>query len=82
MEKWSAKRDVDFTRPIKTKSECMREYNKTYREKHGGYVSCECGSVFKQISKYTHTGTARHQRWVKATTAAPPDQPASCNGTS
>jgi hypothetical protein len=66
MEKWSAKRDVDFTRPIKTKQEVMREYNKAYREKNNSYVACECGSVFKVISKYTHNGTARHQRWVAA----------------
>jgi predicted secreted protein len=66
MEKWSAKREVDFTRPIKTKQEVMREYNKAYREKNNSYVACECGSVFKVISKYTHNGTARHQRWVAA----------------
>lgn len=57
---------TDYTRPAKSKTEDMREYNRVYREKHSGYVECGCGAVFKQISKYTHVKTARHTKWVEA----------------
>jgi hypothetical protein len=61
----SAALNVDFTRPMQSKTESMREYNRLYREKHSGYVNCGCGSIFKAISKYTHSHTARHIRWLQ-----------------
>jgi len=59
-----ATREVDFSTPVKTKSEAMREYNRAYREKHSAHVQCGCGAVYKQISKYTHVKTARHVEWL------------------
>lgn len=64
----TASRHVDFTTPRKSKSDAMREYNKSYREKHSGYVECPCGAVFKEISKYTHVKTARHVGWMATRT--------------
>lgn len=56
---------LDLTKPAKTKAESMRDYNKTYREKHSAFVTCGCGAEFKEISKYTHVKTARHINWLK-----------------
>ena len=58
---------VDYSRPKKSKTQDMREYNRLYREKHSAYVECGCGSTFKEISKYTHQHTARHTKWVQST---------------
>ena len=55
---------LDLTKPSKSKSEQMRDYNRIYREKHSGYITCGCGAVFKEISKYTHQHTARHVKWT------------------
>lgn len=66
---WEPKPDghhVDYTRPVKTKSEVMQAYNKAYRDKHSGYVQCGCGSVYKEISKYTHPKCARHVKWLNS----------------
>lgn len=60
----TAKNHLDLTRPVKTKSECMKAYNKAYRDKHSGIMTCGCGAVFREISKYTHIKSARHQAWV------------------
>jgi len=62
------KNKVDLTHPVKTKVEIMRAYNKAYREKHSGYVECGCGSVYKQISRYTHPKCAKHISWLKTNT--------------
>ena len=66
---WEAKaiNHFDFTKPAKTKTESMREYNKTYREKHSTTVICGCKAEFKEISKYTHIKTARHMKWLETT---------------
>jgi hypothetical protein len=45
--------------------EFMREYNKKYREQHSNLITCNCGSVIKQISKYTHSKSAKHQEYLK-----------------
>lgn len=58
-------RHLDLTKVGKTKEETMRDYNKTYREKHSAVVTCGCGAEFKEISKYTHVKTARHLNWLK-----------------
>jgi hypothetical protein len=55
---------TDYSHPVKSKTENMREYNRIYREKHSGYVECGCGAQFKEISKYTHVKTARHLKWI------------------
>jgi len=63
----TATTEVDLSRPTKTKSEVMQAYNKAYRDRHGGYVQCPCGSVYKEISKYTHPKCARHVKWINST---------------
>lgn len=57
-------RELNFCRPEKTKQERMREYNKKYREEHSTLVECKCGAKFKEISKYTHYKTTRHQEYL------------------
>jgi len=69
MLKWEweskpAANELDFTHPNRTKVEVMQAYNRAYREKHSGYVQCGCGSVYKEISKYTHPKCAKHVKWV------------------
>ena len=63
-------REVDFTRPEKSKQERMKEYNKKYREEHSNMIHCKCGGNFKEISKYTHYKTASHQRFLIAKSSA------------
>ena len=55
---------LDLTRPRPSKAEAMQRYNKEYRDNHSGYMTCGCGSVFKEISKYTHKNTAVHKKWL------------------
>ena len=57
-------KELNFCRPEKTKQERMRDYNKKYREEHSSIVECRCGARFKEISKYTHYKTARHQEYL------------------
>lgn len=57
-------RELNFCEPEKTKQERMREYNKKYREEHSTMIHCKCGAVFKEISKYTHYKTTRHQDYL------------------
>lgn len=57
-------RELNFCRPEKTKQERMKEYNKKYREEHSAIVDCKCGAKFKEISKYTHYKTTRHQEYL------------------
>lgn len=57
-------RELDFTRPILTKQERMKDYNKKYREEHSEMIHCKCGGKFKEISKYTHYKTRRHQDFL------------------
>ena len=70
-----AKHHLDLTRPVRSRSECMKAYNKAYRDKHSGTITCDCGASFKEISKYTHTKSARHQAWL--TTSGKASQPPS-----
>jgi hypothetical protein len=46
----------------------MREYNKKYREEHSTMIHCKCGADFKEISKYTHVKTAKHQDFLHSKT--------------
>jgi hypothetical protein len=56
---------IDFTTPKKSPQEKMREYNRRYREKNNGDMTCECGAVIKQISHYTHLRSKKHEIWRK-----------------
>jgi len=58
-------RELDFTRPLQSKEDKMKDYNKKYREEHSTIVRCKCGSQFKEISKYTHYKTQRHQDYLQ-----------------
>ena len=44
----------------------MKEYNKAYRTEHIGYVQCDCGSVVKGISMYSHVRTKKHLNYLDA----------------
>lgn len=57
-------RELDLTRPILNKQDRMKEYNRKYREEHSNMVHCLCGGTFKEISKYTHYKTTRHQDFL------------------
>jgi hypothetical protein len=46
-----------------TKAEKMKEYNQKYREKHSGSMTCACGAVFREISKYNHLRSKGHLQW-------------------
>ena len=61
----TARTHLDLTRPVRSKSECMKAYNKAYRDKHSGVITCECGAQFKEISKYTHSKSTRHQQYLE-----------------
>ena len=55
---------LDFTQPERSKQDKMRDYNRKYREEHSEMVNCKCGGKFKEISKYTHVKTSRHQDFL------------------
>ena len=42
----------------------MKEYNRKYRESHSEIITCECGAEYKEISKYNHYGSKRHQDYI------------------
>lgn len=54
-----------ITKTKKDRAEFMREYNRKYREAHSGIVLCECGAEYKEISKYNHYGSQRHQSYIR-----------------
>jgi hypothetical protein len=31
-----------------------------YREKHSGYIDCECGTTYKILSGYSHVKSQKH----------------------
>lgn len=37
-----------------------KNYNKMYREKHSGYIECECGTIYKPLSGYSHVKSQKH----------------------
>ena len=51
------------TQPPMTKAEKMKEYNLKYRERHSGSMTCQCGAVFREISKYNHLRSKAHLHW-------------------
>lgn len=70
---------LDFTRPIKTTkwtAEDRSKYNKAYRETHSQIIVCECGAKFRESSKYNHTKTSRHNKWIAQQSNSSPAEPA------
>lgn len=37
-----------------------KDYNEAYRELKGDYIECECGSVIKELTLYSHRKTKKH----------------------
>lgn len=54
------KKDKDVDR-----REFMQKYNKQYRANHSATITCDCGAVYKEISKYTHHKTKRHVEFLQ-----------------
>jgi hypothetical protein len=46
------------------RKEYMKEYNKAYRNEHNDYVHCDCGSIVKGISMYTHVKSKKHLAYL------------------
>lgn len=46
------------------RKEFMKEYNKNYRLQHSNTIECECGVVYKDISKYAHRKSKRHIKFL------------------
>jgi hypothetical protein len=42
------------------RKEYHEKYNKMYREKHSGYIDCECGTTYKILSSYSHVKSQKH----------------------
>lgn len=57
-------RDINFCREEVTAEEKMRRYNETYRKKHSGTIFCACGSVFREIGKYSHIRSKKHMNYL------------------
>lgn len=36
-----------------------------YRSKHDSYITCECGCIIKEMSKYLHIKSKRHNLFIK-----------------
>ena len=39
-------------------------YNKKYRLTHNEHVICACGNVYREISKYAHIRSKRHELFI------------------
>lgn len=62
-------RHLDFTKQVPlpiNREERTKLYNQKYRDTHSGTITCECGSEFKEIGKYTHAKTKRHTRYLES----------------
>lgn len=46
------------------RKEYMKEHNKTYRDKNGEYIECDCGSTIKGTSFYAHIKSQRHLAYL------------------
>lgn len=46
------------------RKEFMKEYYAAYRQEHSGYVECDCGSILKEISMYTHIKSKKHINYL------------------
>ena len=49
-----------FYNNTEKRKEFMKEYNKNYRLTHSEPIKCECGIIYKEISKYAHAKSKRH----------------------
>jgi hypothetical protein len=46
------------------RKEYMKKYNKAYRNEHEDHVQCDCGSIVKGISMYTHVKSKKHLAYL------------------
>jgi hypothetical protein len=69
----SIQRHIDLTRPVKSHTERMKEYNRRYREKNSDQMVCPCGSTIKKISNYTHLNSKKHNDWKQVQSSLIPD---------
>ncbi len=49
---------------VSNKAEYMRKYMKKYSEQKQNVVVCECGGKYKEMGKYRHQTTAKHQNFI------------------
>jgi hypothetical protein len=57
--------NYELYRNLEHRKEFMKEYNKNYRLQHSNTIECECGIVYKDISKYAHKRSKRHTRYTE-----------------
>lgn len=55
---------VEYNNTDKRK-DFMKDYNRNYRIQHSNPVECECGIVYKDISKYAHAKSKRHNAYFE-----------------
>ena len=65
LDRQTKMREVNFSAPEISKQEKVRLYNRIYREQHSAVVDCKCGGRFKEISKYTHCRSKRHEDFLQ-----------------
>ena len=54
------KDSYELYRNLEGRKAYHKSYNKMYREKHSGYIECECGTIYKPLSVYSHVKTQKH----------------------
>ena len=54
------KQSYELHRNIEAHKHYHDKYNKMYREKHSGYIDCECGTTYKILSGYSHVKSQKH----------------------
>jgi hypothetical protein len=54
------KESYELYRNLEARKEYHEKYNKMYREKHSGYIDCECGTTYKILSGYSHVKSQKH----------------------
>lgn len=59
------KESYEFYNNTAHRKEFMKEYNKQYRITHSNTIECECGVVYKDISKYAHKRSKRHIKFIE-----------------
>lgn len=59
------KESYEFYNKSDKRKEFMKEYNKQYRINHSNTIACECGVVYKDISKYAHKRSLHHLKYVE-----------------
>ena len=54
------KQSYELYRNLDGRKDYHDKYNKMYREKHSGYIECECGTIYKTLSGYSHVKSQKH----------------------